>query len=256
MDAIICGMYPSFFWRFKRYLVFLICTLAVLLGGCVIFAWLQPTVLFEWVKIYPDGSQKSGQAIKISEGRGFEGEPDELPGLVISKWSQDIGLEYTDATGRQLEILWGGDFEHHYQLSARHVDAGKIWTTQVFERFLSINEQFGSTETRLSYSRVTHKLEKHIKKSSATWDGVDFQLTPESRWTVTRYQEGRHIAVMHTASIDEANQWRDQWSDTTDADYVALVHNTLKNWQREMAHGTQLPALENETYASLKAKYF
>ncbi len=249
-------MQLSFVLHHKRYFVFLIFSLGALLGAGGLSVWLQPTVLYQWVKIYPDGSQKSGKTVETSEGRGFEGEPDALPGLVISKWSQDIGLEYSDAAGRQLKILFGGDFDYHYKISARHVDAGKIWTAQLFEHFLSINEQFGNTETRHTYSHVTHKLETHIRRSSKTWEGVDFQLDPGGNFTLTRYQEGRPVSVVHDLPIDAANKWKDQWIDPTDTDYFALVHDTLKTWQREMAHGMRVPALENETYASLKAKYF
>lgn len=242
--------------RVNKYIVLSFCLGAIAVAGAL-YAWAQPKVLYQWVKIHPDGSQTTGTTVATDEGRGFEGEPDESPGLVISKWSQDISLAYRNASGRELSISFGGDFKYHYQLSAWHVTAGKIWSTQLFENFLSIDEQVGNDETRLSYVKATNLVERstYVNRSSTPWEGVDFQLT-DGNFTVTRYREGRPVASAKDLPIDEANKWRDQWSTPADKDYFVVVRDTLKGWQREMAEEMHLPALENEGYASLKARYF
>lgn len=220
--------------------------------------WSQPKTLWKWVKIYPDGSNKTGSTIETSEGRGFEGEPDELPGLVISKGTTDIGLSYRNTSGRELNIDFGKKMPYHYKLNARHIEGGKIWSAQVFENGLSISETSSGKLETLSYKPSTHKMEKHIfiDRNSVPWEGVGFELTPGGSFTITRYHEGKPIFSKENLSINEANSLSDEWSVPADKDYDIFVRDTLKRWQREMAEEMHLPELENEDYASLNARYF
>jgi hypothetical protein len=236
------------------------------LWGCVTAAVVALTVwavgarerlLYEWIKIEPSGVETRGRTVATDEGQGFEGEPTDSPGLVISKWSTDIGLEYRNAKGRELKIMIGGNFKYHYQLSATQKDANSFWSAQVAENHVSIREESSTGRTDVFHIRDTNKMQRtrYFPGSDIPWEGHDFKPGPDGTTTATRYQEGQPVEVLHVP-IDMVVALRDRWSTTADSDYAVVVRDRLRTWQGEMTRGTRLPTLENEDHASLTARYF
>lgn len=246
-----------FRWQHVSLLVF---ALALLFVGYVVYQWKQPKVINQWVKIYPSGERRTGVTLESEEGRGYEGGPDDQPGLAILKSSEDISLAYIGPTGKTLTINYGGNIPYHYDLDAHYIDGDYQWTTQVSADYVSLNEETEKSHVSTLYHADTHKIEKDVYLNGdydTPWEGISAELSPnEEGWRMTRYHKGQPTLIAQSITIDEVDRLSDKLATPTQVDYKDYVRTKIKGWQHEMTLLMHLPNLEDASYQKLDEIFF
>jgi len=239
-----------------------LCALVIMLiYSCGYYALYMPrNVTDKWIKFYQDGTQIKGITIDTDDGSGRMGEPDDKPGLVISKGISAISLSYKNKNGRILNIYFSEKRQYNYKLNAILYDGDYYWSMQDNEFSVNIREHSKNEYINICYDKISKTVEKNIyieKNNIQTqWSGSSIELLKNGKWKFVHYDKGKATIAGENLTDDEKYKLRNGMKTPADKDYYEYVYEKIKIWQLEMTNQLHVPLLVDADYASLKKKYF
>lgn len=239
-------------------------TFALIATGIMVYAWLRPTVAYEWVHTSPLGVVQRGTAWESPEGRGIEGEPENLDnGVLVRLYSNELSISYLTEIGTFTRIVSAPGIPYKYLWMVHWPSpAGHMNGSQISANFINHTHSGNNLSYWESFDRESGLLQKCSYSDALMNQPLDC-IKSESvdgyssdRYWVVRYAGGKRTVLHGPLPLRDANEIIDNSRTAAPAGWETNLLQSLHD--KEEAYRKALGWTEpiGHDHQALKSRYF